>query len=768
MKVVLAGFTLAAFLSGAPVTTGAPVTPPLASGAARAASDDGPAPTNLLIDGPPAPVAPAVINRDEKGRITIRAIRLKEPLTIDGRLDDRIYEEVPSIADFVQQEPAEGEPETERTEAWIFFDDNNVYVSFRCWDDHPERMVVNELRHDNGGVFSNEHMTVVFDTFYDRRAGFLFQANPLGARRDQQIADERTANIDWNPVWDAKGARNDHGYTLEMVIPFKSMRYKTSGPQVWAVNFRRAIRWKGEWTYLSAVPRSYGSRGVYKFSSAASLVGIEVPKQKNLEVKPYAISSLNTDKVARPVQDNKPDGNLGFDAKYGLTRGLIADFTYNTDFAQVEEDQQQVNLTRFSLLFPEKRDFFLEGQGIFSFGPGSSLAPIVFFSRRIGLSGTKEVPIEVGTRVTGRAGLYTVGALNIQTKDSVSANAVATNFSTVRIKRNFLRRSSIGMLGTSRSRLLPGEGEGSNQVFGADTSLSFFDNVEMNAYYVRSRTPRVSGDTSSYLADASWEPDRYGLSVSSLSVGDGFNPEVGFLSRTAFRRSYAHARFSPRPLAARKSIVRKYTYETGLEYITDVRGRLESRTGNVGFTAEFNNGDIWSADYNKNYELLKEVFKIATGVVIPVGGYPFENASTSYNFGPQRKISGSANASYGAFYDGHKTSAGASGRMDLISRISLEPRVAYNWVDLREGRFTTRLVSARVTYMFTTRAQVSTFLQYNSSSNAMSSSVRLRWEYIPGSDFFIAYSDGRDTTGTGFPTLQNRSFVVKITRLVRF
>jgi hypothetical protein len=240
------------------------------------------------------------------------------------------------------------------------------------------------------------------------------------------------------------------------------------------------------------------------------------------------------------------------------------------------------------------------------------------------------------------------------------------------------------------------------------------------------------------------------------------------MSRTAFRRSYAHARFSPRPAAAKKSRVRKYTYEGGLEYITDVHGRLESRTGNAGVTTEFSSGDIWSADYNKNYELLKAPFKIATGVVIPVGRYPYQSASTSYNFGPARTNSGSVTASHGTFYDGTITSAGGSGRFEPFSRISIEPRVSFNWIDLKEGSFVTRLVSTRATYMFTTRASVSSFIQYNSSTNVMSSSLRLRWEYVPGSELFVAYSDGRDTSATGFPALQNRTVVVKATRLVRF
>ncbi len=387
----------------------------------------------------------------------LRATRLQEPPVIDGRLDEAVYREVLSIGDFIRQEPNEGQPATEKTEVWVFFDNRNVYISARCWDSHPERLLFTKMRRDNQGVFNNDQFTVVVDTFYDHRTGFTFQTNALGARRDQQINSANSVNIDWNPVWDVRGARDAQGWTTEMVVPFKSLRFKTSGPQVRGINFRRSERWRNEWDYLAPIPRSYGSLGVHYMNLAATLVGIEVPPQRNLQFKPYAISSSTTNNAARPIVSNKVDRDLGFDVKYGLTRGLIADLTYNTDFAQVEEDSQQVNLTRFSLFFPEKRDFFLEGQGIFSFGPGNP-APVIFFSRRIGLQGGTTVPIASGGRVTGRAGRYTVGVLDIQTKDLARASALATNFSTVRLKRDILRRSTIGVIATSRSRRASGEG----------------------------------------------------------------------------------------------------------------------------------------------------------------------------------------------------------------------------------------------------------------------------------------------------------------------
>jgi hypothetical protein len=721
-------------------------------------------PLGIAIDGPPPPIPPAVISRDERGRITLRAVRLQQSLVIDGRLDDPVYREVLSIGDFIQQDPNENQPATEETAVWIFFDERNLYVSARCLDSQPDRVLATEMRRDNQGIFNNDQVTVVVDTFYDHRTGFFFQTNPLGGRRDQQINSADSLNIDWNPVWDAKSVRDEHGWTTEMVIPFKSLRFKTSGPQVWGINVRRAVRWKNEWDYLAPIPRSYGSPGLHHMELAATLVGVEVPTQRNLELKPYAISSLTTNNVAQTPVSNDGDGNVGFDAKYGLTRGLIADVTVNTDFAQVEEDSQQVNLTRFSLFFPEKRDFFLEGQGIFAFGPGGSPAPVIFFSRRIGLNEGVPVPIAAGGRVTGRSGRYTIGALNIQTKDSKTASAPATNFSTLRIKRDILRRSTIGMIATSRSRRVAGEG--SNQVVGIDMNLGLLENIQAIAYYAKSRTPGVSGHDASYFGGAAYEGDRYGLQAAHFAVEDQFNPELGFLYRPAFRMTTVQARFSPRPAHGQ---VRKLFYEAFVNYFTDPHGRLESREAEASFQAQFNSGDSWTTRYSRQYELLREDFGIATGVIIPPGGYAFQNLRTQYTFGVQRKVSGAVQLNRGTFYDGTRTSASfSSGRVDLIRQLSIEPGVSLNWVTLPHGQFTASVISTRVTYMLNPRANAGAFIQCNSSSHLLTASARLRWEYVPGSELFVVYSDNRDTLAPGYPALQNRTFAVKITRLVRF
>jgi hypothetical protein len=722
------------------------------------------------VDGPPSPVAPAVITRDEKGGATMRAVRIDTPLKIDGQLDEEVYRAVPAAGGFIMQEPGDGDAASEQTDTWVFFDRENLYIAARCWDDHPERWVVTELRRDNNNIIQNENLSVALDTFHDRRNGFFFQTTPLGALRDQAFTDEGNPNSNWNTIRQVKSGRFDGGWTVEMAIPFKSLRYRGSGPQVWGINFRRIVKWKNEISFLTRVPRAYGRDGIFRPSTAGTLVGLETPAQSmNLELKPYAVSSLTTDHASAAPFDNRFSRNAGFDFKYGLTRSLIADATVNTDFAQVEEDLQQINLTRFTLQFPEKRDFFVEGQGMFNFGGtrgNGNDVPILFFSRRIGLSQGQSVPVVAGGRLTGTVGKFGIGALNIQTDDKLAAGAVATNFSVVRLKRDILRRSNIGILATRRS---PAANQSaSNAVFGADANLAFFRSLNIIGYYARTETSGATGDQSSYRGRFDYAGDRYGLQLEHLLVGDKFNPEIGFMRRTDFRRSSIGARFSPRPKSNR--LIRRLDWEAGYDYITDSRRtRVENRQLSGTFQIDFQNSDQWTLDYIHDFEYLPRSFQIAPAVIVPVGGYDYDTARITYELGQQRRVSGRVSIATGTFYDGHKHEANfTSGRVALSARLSIEPGVTMNWIDLPQGSFTNRLITARGIFTPSPRMMISSLVQYNASDDSMSSSVRLRWEYIPGSELFLVYSDGRNTSEAPLPGLLNRTVAIKLTRLLRF
>ena len=738
------------------------------------------------ILGPAPPIAPSVVSRDSRGGVTIRAVLIEAPLVIDGQLDEEAYDATP-ISDFVQQEPHEGQRATERTDAWVFFDSRHLYIAARCWDSHPDRLVATEMRRDHFNIYQNDNFTVILDTFYDRRSGVFFQVNPLSAQRDQEVTNERDNNNDWNAVWDARAATFEHGWTVEIVIPFKSLRYAESGPQVWGINLRRVARGSNEHSFLSGVPASYGPRAIYKLSSAATLVGIETPARSlNLEVKPYALSSVTTNLAGRSPFRGRFDRDAGVDVKYGLTRGLIADFTYNTDFAQVEEDEQQVNLTRFSLLFPEKREFFLEGQGIFGFGgveqrtgPGGSsagtqirtssqsLAPILFFSRRIGFSSAGEVPIVTGGRLTGRAGGFTLGALNIQTDDARAGDAVATNFSVLRVRRDVLRRSTIGLIATHRTPSAAGIQD--NSAIGLDGRFAFFQDLSFNGYYAAARTSGVAGfsrESASYRVQMEYAADRYGLELERLAVGRQFDPQVGFLRRPAFTRTFGKARISRRPSSS--SSIRKAGLEASLDYITDPNGRLETRETTGSLRMEFNNSDQMLVDYTRSFEWVRQPFPLSTVHSVPPGSYSFQSVRGQFQFGPQRRIEGLLTLGHGSFYGGDRTEAGYRGRVELTTRVAVEPGVSMNWIDLPHARLTTRLISARTIVALNPRLFVSSLLQFNSSIESLTSSVRLKWEYHPLSDLFVVYSSGHLTDLPGPPRLENRTFAVKMTRLLRF
>ena len=742
--------------------------------------------TAIAIDGPPPPDAPATIRRDAAGRATIRAVRAVEPLAIDGTLDESVYRDTQPLSDFVQTLPDEGAPASERTEMWVLFDDDNFYLAGRCWDSAPEsEWVVTEMRRDSFNVLQNERIGFMIDSFYDRRSGMIFNLNAIGGRMDGQITDERDYNGDWNPVWQAEAGRFDGGWTFEVAIPFKSLRYRPGREQVWGLNLSRRVFWKNELVYVVPMPVSREPGAIFLSSLAATLVGLEVPDGGNtLELKPYAIADLTSDRTATPLIANQLGGEAGLDVKYGVTQNLVADLTLNTDFAQVEADEQQVNLTRFSLFFPEKREFFLENQGLFAFGGGGTGpfgggndTPVLFYSRRIGYarrpgsSEGREVPMEAGGRLTGRVGDFSVGIMNVQAGSEPVTDTVPTNFSIVRLKRDLLRKSSVGAIFTRRSvsRL----GAGSSATYGVDGAFAFHDTVSINTYWAQTDNPVAGDDDVSYRGRVDYRGDRYGFELEHLAVGRDFNPEAGFLRREDFERSFGSFRFSPRPHSI--AAIRRFLSEARFDYYESRAGVVETRLAQGTFGIELENSDEFSAEYTRSYEFLDKPFNISPDVTIPVGGYRFQDILATYRFGRQRVLSGNVIFQHGSFYGGEKTTVEfglgggfGGGRLQITSQLAVEPGISFNRIELPQGRFTTELVTTRTTYTVTPLMFLSALVQYNSSNASLGANVRFRWEYQPGSELFVVYNEQRDTLTPRYPELQNRAFVVKINRLFRF
>ncbi len=729
-------------------------------------------PAAVFVDAPPAPVAPATIARDDKRRATVRAVRISAPLKLDGRLEEEFYQTITPVGDFIQQTPVPNAPATEKTDVWILYDDTNLYISMMLHETEPGRRIGNEMRRDAQGLTNDDNIMLVLDTFYDRRNAFNFQVSSTGGMRDQLITDT-LANGSWNTIWRVKVADAEGGQSFEMAIPFKSLRYPGSGPQVWGFNARRTTKWKNELSYLNPNPVAYGPQGINILATAATLVGVETPaRTMNLELKPYGLASVTTDRTAAVPFDNDAKVNGGFDFKYGLTRGLTTDFTVNTDFAQVEEDVQQVNLTRFSLFFPEKRDFFLEGLGNFGFAgqgtgsqsDGASDVPTLFFSRRIGLSNGQVIPVRAGGRMTGRARGFEMGFLNIQTAEKLGAGAPSTNFTAGRVRRQILRRSNIGVITTLRDPDATGD---RNVAVGADANLRFYQNIESNFYYAQTSTTGREGDDNSYRARFAYVPDRYGFDVEHLKVGSNFNPEVGFVRRADMRTTSLQARYSPR-FRGRKHL-RRMSWVANYDHITNSEAsRLENRNVQGDYTIEFHNSDSVTMTYVNQHELLPANFRISPGVIVPGGEYDYQTVRASYTLGNQRWVSGTVSGSTGQLYGGTRTTASYNGRLSFSSHFVMEPSISINKVELPYGDFSANLLSTRIIFTPGQRTQLASLLQWNQTADTLTSSVRLRWEYTPGSELFVVFTDGRNTPESLAPGLLNRSFAVKLTRLLRF
>jgi hypothetical protein len=710
------------------------------------------------------------LTRDEDDRITIRAVRVSTPLEIDGRLDEAVYTVTPPISGFVQQEPQEGVPATEKTEVWVLFDDEYVYVVARCWESEPGRIIATDMRRDGQAIGggANDAFAFTLDTFLDRRNASIFHVNPLGGRMDGQGTNERQWTQDWNPVWAAAARRFEGGWIVETAVPFKSLRYRQGREQIWGFNARRVNRWKNEVSYLAPIPAARGINAIMQVSLSATVVGLEAPSgTRSLDVKPFVTAS-GSNAAAAPGATRRLDGDIGVDARYGVTQNIALDLTYNTDFAQVEADEQQINLTRFNLFFPEKREFFLENQGLFAFGGvsnfGAGDTPILFYSRRIGLHGSREVPIIGGARLTGRFGRWSVGALNMHADGVRTAALPSTNFTVMRLKRDLFRSSSVGLLVTNRSRSQAAAGAA--QSYGADGAFRFFNALDVNTYWAQTRTDGNADAGTSYRAQLDYNADRYGLQLEHLTVDDEFNPEVGFLRRDDMRRSYASARFSPRP--RQLGAIRRYSWTGSLTYIENMQRRVDYRDAGLDFGLEFQRGDRFGLAASRGLEYVPAPFRTGEQAVIGIGAYDFDLLRLSYNVSPQRTVSANVALERGAFYGGHRTALSLGrGRVTVSSRLSAEPSYSINWIDLPQGAFATHLAGSRVTYSISPLMFASALVQYNSATRTVAVNARLRWEYRPGSELFVVYNEQQDTVSRPLSTGAPRALIVKVNRLFR-
>ena len=734
----------------------------------------------------------------------VQASRTSTPPKIDGRLDDAVWQSAMSIDDFLQREPFEGDPATEKTEVRILVDDDRIYLGFRCYDSEPNRIVASRMQRDSQ-LNDDDNVSVIFDTYNDRRGGFYFRTNPLGAQYDMLLSDEgRTRNEAWDCIWQTRSSRDAEGWSAEMAIDLDQLRYAESEDAIWGLNLGRTIKRKNEEIFLMPPPLDYGFRGQYRTSMLGTLGGIGALRTKpRFQVTPFTLGGTNREFDGLDPTE-QPTLEAGVDLKYGLTPSLTLDLSYKTDFAQVEADQEQVNLTRFSLFFPELRDFFLEGAGIFDFGEtiefrgGSNSRPptLVFYSRKIGIQDGQNIPVVFGGKVTGRAGSYEIGALNVMTEagtfvdedtedrfitlagDSLdkdeaklfsepfadtidvdvmdTLNVDRTNLSVMRVRRDIFGRSNIGFIGTNRS---PGEEDNYNRVVGGDLNLSFFGSaLKLKGWFAKSWTPGKLEKDLAHNAEVEFRKYNLQLEAKYLDVQKNFNPEIGFVPRDDIRRYNVETRWRPR--FRNLPAIRQFSFGPEYTYLTDQNNLLQSSKLRASFFTNLKSDDWIGFRFERRFERLDDVFDVSDDVDIPIGDYAFTSYSVNLFSNGARAIGGRVSYSFGDFFDGTRNRISAGGDIKLTDQFTIETNYSNNRVSLPGGKFQTNQLTNRFLYTFNPDFFVRGLVQWNSRREVVGSNFLLNYRFAPGSDIFLVYNHAWDTA-TDFAQL-NRSVQLKV------
>src|SRR5215510_32368 len=698
----------------------------------------------------------------ENGTRRIRVLRVIEPVKIDGRLDEPGWSQAEVATDFRQQEPNEGEPASEKTEVRLLFDDKNLYVGVHAFDSEPSRINSRELVRD--ATFSNDDtVEILLDTYHDRRNAYRFAVNPHGTQQDALITDEgRDINLSWDAPWISAGRTDETGWIVEIAIPLTTLRF-TEGADTWGLTVARIIRRKNEENLWTSWQRSFGLERV---SQAGELTGVEAIQRRRLyEVKPYVSGGWRegVPLIGEPGFDAGLQGKGGLEvAKVGITPSLTAEFTANPDFGQAEVDTQVVNLTRFSVFFPEKRDFFLENAGIFLFGRAG--ANQLFFTRRIGLTDDgAPVPIDYGAKITGKVGAYNVGFLQVQTRelgDQASPFGVPRQqFTVARVKRDVLERSYIGAMFVNRQGATSANGTAYNRAAGVDAEFNLTDHYQLKAFLMGTATPGVRSSFLSGRVDSRFENDLWRFITVYEDIGSNFNPEVGFIERKAIHQYFGQLAYKPRPRFIPH--VLQMEFETQIEYYTDRNNNLATRQTELSWETVFkNSSDFFFRPIEYVRDVLPEPFEIRPGIVIPPGSYTFNRPRVSFTSDSSKRLILTGRYKWGDFYDGKRDEITAGVTFRPNEHLLFDFTDSFNGVRLPQGEFTTNLVAGRVNYNFSRKLLTSALMQLNSAARLSAINIRLRYIYKPNSDLFVIYNQ---TTGTGLER-PSYSFQVKLTR----
>ena len=700
----------------------------------------------------------------------MHSVPLASAPTIDGDvLNDPIWQQAdaPPATRFWQIQPVEGSPASQRTEVRIGFTEDTLYVGVICYDTNPDGIIVTDSRRDSP-LGETDSFQLVVDSYLDRQNGLVFGTNPAGMQYDGQVIKEGRSsggfNLNWDTTWEVSSAISDIGWSAEMAIPFKSLRYGRDATQSWGVNFQRNIRRNNEIAYWSPLPRQYR---LDRVSQAGTLEALSVPPQRNLKVTPYALGQVSK---GGDIDGTDVNEEFGVDIKYSLTPSLTLDATVNTDFAQVEADEQQVNLNRFSLFFPEKRPFFLENAGQFTVGVPQEIE--LFFSRRIGIAndGT-QLPIDAGVRLSGRIGKNTnIGLLQMRSQ-GVDEVAPRNDYSVVRVNREMRNRSSFGAIFVNRQ----GNGTGLvekdddyNRTYAIDGRLGLGENGQLSAFVAKTDTPGRSGKDHALSVRGSQDTQAWSMSAQYVEVGDDFNPEVGFLARRNFRNAevFALHRYRPENLWGLLEL-RPHVFQSSF---WNFDGEYESGFTHIDNHFEWKSGLEIHTGMNLTHEQVFEPFEIANGVFVQPGNYNHKEVQLVYQTDQSAPLSLDTVMRRGGLFGGDRFSLDSTVKFRMGERFSSEASWIYNDIDLagEDNSFTLNLARLRLSYSFSPKMLLQALVQYNERDDTLATNLRFSWLQSANAGLFLVYNEIDDDSPVG-PGLgsraKRRELVLKYSRI---
>lgn len=662
-------------------------------------------------------------------------------LEIDGRLLEDAWRQAASIADLVQQDPSPGQPTSFTTEIRALVDAGGLTFAFICHDPDPRAVAVHTMERD-GDLEGDDTVTLVLDTFGDRRGGYLFKINAAGARLDGLITGPEDTSLDWDGIWYAATNHTADGWTAEIRIPAQTLRFPAQNNR-WGVNFERhvarnrlTLRWSDSSrnAQLSDLRRS----GV--------LSGVALLKQGHgLSLSPYGSFHLDHD----PGTDHhQGTGSLGGDASWNITSGLKAAVTINTDFAETEVDSRRINLTRFPLFFPEKRDFFLEGSDQFEFGAGLGRDFVPFFSRRIGLYAGQQVPLDLGAKILGRSGPWSLAFLESRT--GATENTAAANLFTGRLTRDLNRHLTIGVLATHGAP----DGHSDNSLGGLDASwqtstLAGDKNFSAGVWLAANRGPGPAGRKNGWGLKLDYPNDLIDMSFIYRDFGSGLNPALGFLPRPGTRWFLGGLSIQPRPEGRLSHLVRQFFFEFYPRLIRDLNGQTQSwRIFTAPINLETQSGEHLEFNYAPQYEWIPGDFEISDGVTIPGGGYRFDRFRGEIESSPHRRLTAGSSVWFGEFYTGTLTQWEASVAYSSPGgHWQMRLETENNFGDLPQGSFIERLYQLRGVYAFNPGLILTSNLQYDSDTRNLGTNLLLRWTIQPGNDLYLVWTQSYQRPG---------------------